>query len=100
ALVTFRGGGGGGIPGLPPGVGGGGGSRSVTSLIHQSLAILPETPMTGRLFDSRIGYFTEEFTDYSSAKQWAVNKEYISRFRLEKKDPKAEVSEPVKPITF
>lgn len=101
ALVTFRSGGGGrDIPGLPPGVSVGGGSRSVTALIHQSLAILPETPMMGRLFDSRVGYFTEEFTDYSSPKQWAVNKEYISRFRLEKKDPKADVSEPVKPITF
>jgi Met-zincin/Domain of unknown function (DUF5117)/Domain of unknown function (DUF5118) len=102
SLVTFRGGAGGGanVPGLPPGVNLGGSSRSVTALIHQSLAILPETPMMGRLFDPRVGYFTEEFTDYSSPKQWAVSKEYISRFRLEKKDPKAEVSEPVKPITF
>jgi hypothetical protein len=101
ALVTFRGGGGGGpnIPGLPPGLGGGG-SRSITALVHQSLAILPETPMTGRLFDPRVGYFTEEFTDYSAPKQWAVNREYITRYRLEKKDPKADVSEPVKPIVF
>jgi hypothetical protein len=56
--------------------------------------------MMGRLFDPRVGYFTEEFTDYSSPKQWAVSKEYISRYRLEKKDPKADVSEPIKPITF
>ena len=48
ALLTFRGGGGGGpnVPGLPPGVGGGG-ARSVTALVHHSLAILPETPMHG-----------------------------------------------------
>jgi hypothetical protein len=100
ALVTFRGGGGGGPigPGLPGGFGGGG--RSVTALVHQSLAILPEVPMTGRLFDPRVGYFTEEFTDYSHPKQWAVSREYISRYRLEKKDPKADVSEPVKPIVF
>jgi hypothetical protein len=102
STVTFRGGGGGGpsIPGLPPGAGGGGGSRSATAVIHQSLVVLPETPMMGRLFDSRVGYFTEEFTDYSSPKLWAVNKEYINRYRLEKKDPKADVSEPVKPIVF
>jgi uncharacterized protein DUF4953/uncharacterized protein DUF5117/uncharacterized protein DUF5118 len=100
STVTFRGGGGGpSIPGLPPGLGGGG-SRSATAVIHQSLVGLPETPMMGRLFDSRVGYFTEEFTDYSSPKQWAVNKEYINRYRLEKKDPKADVSEPVKPIVF
>jgi hypothetical protein len=94
ALVTFRGGGFG-----PPG-GFGGGSRSVTALVHQSLAILPEMPMTGRLFDSRVGYFTEGFTDYSNPKQWTVTKEYITRYRLEKKDASAEVSEPVKPIVF
>jgi hypothetical protein len=101
AMVTFRGGGGSGFggPGAPPGLGGGT-NRSVTALIHQSLAILPEAPMTGRLFDSRVGYFTEEFTDYSHSKQWAVNREYITRYRLEKKDPKADVSEPVKPIVF
>ena len=100
AMVTFRGGGGGGLggPGAPAGLGGG--NRSVTALVHQSLAILPETPMMGRLFDPRVGYFTEEFTDYSHSKQWAVNREYITRFRLEKKDPAAEVSEPVKPIVF
>ncbi len=102
ALVTFRGGGGGGgnIPGLPPGLSGLGGSRSITALVHQSLAILPEVPMTGRLFDPRVGYFTEEFTDYSAPKQWSVNREYITRYRLEKKDPKADVSEPVQPIVF
>jgi Met-zincin/Domain of unknown function (DUF5117)/Domain of unknown function (DUF5118) len=103
SLLTFRGGGGGGFgggPNLPPGLGAGGGSRSVTALVHQSLAILPEAPMTGRLFDPRVGYFTERFTDYSSPREWTVEKEYIARYRLEKKDPAAAVSEPVKPITF
>jgi hypothetical protein len=101
ALVTFRSSGGGvTIPGLPGGGGGGGSPRSVTALVHQSLAVLPETPMTGRLFDPRVGYFTEEFTDYSHPRAWAVNREYITRYRLEKKDPAAAVSEPVKPIVF
>ena len=101
SLVTFRSGGGGspfgGGPSLP---GAGGAARSVTALVHQSLVILPETPMQGRLFDPRVGYFTEEFTDFAHPNNWAVNKEYINRYRLEKKDPKAEVSEVVKPITF
>jgi len=98
ATGTFRGGGGGG--GLP-GLGGGGGApRSATAVIHQSLVVLPEAPMIGRLFDPRVGYFTEEFTDFSHPRNWAVNKEYINRFRLEKKDPSAAGSEPVKPIVF
>lgn len=96
-LLTFRGGSGGGSPFSP---GGGGGGRSVTAIVHQSLAMLPEEPMRGRYFDPRVGYFTEEFQDYADKKPWTVTKEFITRFRLEKKDPKAEVSEPVKPIVF
>jgi hypothetical protein len=101
ATVTFRGGGGGGpaIPGLPAGLTPGGG-RSVTALIHQSLAILPEAPMTGRFFDPRVGYFTEGYTDYADARGWARNREFITRYRLEKKTPGDAPSEPVKPITF
>src|SRR5262245_18583751 len=99
ALLTFHPlgsfGGGGGLPGP-----GGCGARSVTAVVHHSLAILPVTPMQGRLFDSRVGYFTEEFVDYAHPKQWAVPREFITRFRLEKKDPNAAVSEVVKPITF
>ncbi|MDB5312681.1 MAG: hypothetical protein JWO38_6883 [Gemmataceae bacterium] len=99
SLLTFRGGGG---PALPLGLpgGGGGGARSVTALVHQSLAVLPDEPMQGRYFDPRIGYFTEEYQDYSGAKPWTVTREFITRYRLEKKDPAAAVSEPVKPIVF
>ena len=99
ATVTFRGGGGFGLPGFGA-PGGGGGAKSVTALVHHSIAILPETPMQGRFSDPRVGYFTEEFTDYAHSKQWAVSREFITRFRLEKKDPSAAVSEVVKPITF
>jgi hypothetical protein len=98
ATITFRGGGGGG--GLTSPFGGGGGARSVTALVHHSLVLLPETPMQGRYFDPRVGYFTEEFTDFAASKGWAAQREFITRFRLEKKDPTAAVSEVVKPITF
>lgn len=97
ALITFRASSGGG--GNPFGLGGGS-AKSVTALVHHSLALLPETPMQGRLADPRVGYFTEEFVDYAHPKQWAVQREYITRFRLEKKNPNDAVSEVVKPITF
>jgi hypothetical protein len=77
-----------------------GGGRSTTALVHHSLVILPEEPMRGRFADPRVGYFTDSYTDFSNPKHWAVEREFITRFRLEKKDPKAEVSEVVKPITF
>lgn len=100
-LLTFSGGGG--LPfGLPGGSGrgGSGGGKSVTAVVHQSLVMLPEKPMRGRYFDPRVGYFTEEYDDYGNAKPWKVTREFITRFRLEKKDPGAAVSEPVKPIVF
>ena len=100
ALLTFRASGGGFPSPFAPLGAGGGGPKSVTALVHHSLAILPETPMAGRLADPRVGYFAEEFVDYSHPKQWAVPREFITRFRLEKTDPKADVSEVVKPITF
>jgi hypothetical protein len=77
-----------------------GSPRTVTAVVHQSLVMLPEKPMRGRYFDPRVGYFTEEYDDYGGGKPWKVTREFITRFRLEKKDPGAAVSEPVKPITF
>ena len=99
AQLTFRAGGAPSIPGLPAGLIRGGGS-SKTALVHYSLYLLPEQPMQGRFFDPRVGYFTEGYADYSSKRTWVEDKQYIARFRLEKKDPSKDVSEVVKPITF
>jgi hypothetical protein len=101
SLLTFRGGGSPfslkGPATAPPAPGTG---KSFTALVHHSLVMLPERPMTGRYFDPRVGYFVRSFEDYSANKNWMVERRYIARFRLEKKDPNAEVSEPVKPIVF
>jgi hypothetical protein len=93
-------GGGGGLQAL---LGGGGGqydASKAATVVHYSLTELPETPMMGRLKDSRIGYFTTGFTLFGDAERSAKQVEYINRFRLEKKDPKADVSEPKKPIVY
>ena len=91
--------------GAPGGLGGGrfGGSPSRPSntvVLHHSLLILPEKPMMGRLGDSRVGYFSEGFTDYGTEYNGTKSNEYIARYRLEKKDPNAEVSEPKKQIVY
>jgi len=78
--------------------GGDGGPASV--LVHYSLDLLPAVPMRGRYKDTRIGFFTTSFIEYGRTENRASEKQYIHRFRLEKKDPKAEVSEPIKPIIF
>lgn len=100
ATLTFRSSGLGGSPFGGPGGLGGGSPKSTTALVHHSLVVLPEKPMQGRFADPRVGYFTDSYTDFSHPRNWAVEREFITRFRLEKKDPKAEVSEVVKPITF
>ncbi len=93
-------------PGKPRGGGGGGGddtpsSSGLTAVLSHSMVRLPETPMKPRRFDSRVGFFTEGFTDYSDHNDHeAESVQYIIRWRLEKKDPDAKISEPVKPIVF
>ena len=56
--------------------------------------------MMGRFFDPRVGYFTQQFENYSAPTTWMDRQQHIARFRLEKKDPTAEVSEPIRPIVF
>jgi hypothetical protein len=92
------------LGGPSPGGPFGGGSRSnvnsVTAMIHFSLVLLPAKPMAPRYYDSRVGYFTESFEDYGSNENRVVPRQYIARYRLEKKDPTARLSEPVKPIVY
>ena len=74
------------------------GSASV--VMHFSMVKLPEKPMMPRLFDDRVGYFSVSMLDFGVNEQRAPRRRYITRYRLEKKDPNAEVSEPVKPIVY
>ena len=90
--------------------GGGGGGRgpagpgmrgpSGTVLVHHSLMRLPDSPMTGRYFDERVGFNTVNYVDFGTEQHRSVRKRNITRFRLDKKDPNAAMSEPVKPIVF
>ncbi|HYL76003.1 MAG TPA: zinc-dependent metalloprotease [Bryobacteraceae bacterium] len=73
---------------------------SATVVLHHSMVKLPEHPMVARLYDDRVGYFTVSQMDYSRDEQRAPRRHYITRWRLEKKDPSAELSEPVKPIVY
>jgi hypothetical protein len=74
------------------------GSASV--VMHYSMVKLPEKPMTPRLFDERVGYFSVTQQDYGRDEHRAPERTYVTRWRLDKKDPSAAVSEPVKPITY
>jgi hypothetical protein len=69
-------------------------------VMHWSMVQLPRVPMMPRLYDSRVGYFTTTRTDYSAPEQKAATRTFILRYRLEKRDPNAAISEPVKPIVY
>lgn len=73
---------------------------SASLLMHFSMVKLPEQPMRPRLYDERVGYFNIRQYDYSREEHRAPRRTYITRWRLEKKDPSAPISEPVKPIVF
>ena len=81
---------------------GGGTMRGSTAtvVLHHSMVKLPEKPMMPRLFDNRVGYFTTRTMDYTHDEYKADNVQYIARWRLEKKDPSAAISDPVKPIVY
>ena len=68
-------------------------------LAHWSLVRLPEQPMMPRRFDERVGFFSVRDVDFG-AEQRAAKRQYITRYRLVKKDPNAALSEPVKPIVY
>ncbi len=74
-------------------------SRSASVTVAHSIYILPEQKMMPRLADSRIGYFDNGFTELQYGSGYAT-KAYISKYRLEKKNPNAKLSEPVKPIVY
>lgn len=81
------------------------GLRTATIQIHNSLLLLPETPMMPRYSDNRVGYFTKNQYDYGfDDAQRAVRTSYINRWKLEPSDPKAyfagKTVDPVKPIVY
>lgn len=78
---------------LPP-------TPSPTAVVFYSFLKLPEKPMMARLFDDRVGYFTTDQADYGRPEHETTVRHLVTRWRLEKKDPAAAKSEPVKPIVF
>jgi hypothetical protein len=92
--------GGGGQQG-PPGGGQGAQQRGAqTARLHWSFRALPAEAMMPRLWDARVGYNSVQTIDYSRPEHRAETRRFIRRFRLVKRDPNAEVSEPVAPIEF
>ena len=59
---------------------------------------LPESPMPVRVADERVGFFVTEYRDLATDYSRDARTRVVDRWRLEKKDPAAALSEPKQPI--
>jgi hypothetical protein len=74
--------------------------QSITVREHHSLVELPDGNYRPRPLDPRVGVDAVEFYDYASPFTEPIEKRWIVRHRLEKKNPQAAVSEALKPIIY
>lgn len=75
-------------------------SDAVTVRQHHSFVQLPDENYEPRVFDPRAGYFGTSYQDYSTPIGESLTKRFITRHRLQKKNPDAAMSEPVEPIVY
>jgi hypothetical protein len=75
-------------------------TEAITVRIHHSLVQLPDNNYKPRVFDPRSSFIPVSFYDYASPVSDPIEKYYVIRHRLQKKDPSAAISEPVKPIVY
>jgi hypothetical protein len=75
-------------------------TNAVTVRQHHSFVDLPDDGYEPRELDYRSGFFGISYQDYSAPIGDKLVKQYAVRHRLEKKDPSAELSEPVEPIIY
>src|SRR3989475_624327 len=74
--------------------------QAITVREHHSFVELPPTGFKPRVLDPRSGYFGISYMDFATPISEPITKRYIERHRLEKKDPNAAISDPVKPIVY
>ena len=100
-------------PGGGPGGGRGGGGRffegvgsvaataeAASLRVHHSIVELPEPGYEPRPYDPRSGFFGLSFDNYAALPGQPMTLRFANRHRLQKKDPSAPVSDPVKPIVY
>lgn len=75
-------------------------TSAVTVRQHHSFVELPDLNYKPREYDPRVSANDLMFYDYASPFDQPIEKRWIRRHRLQKKDPTAAVSEPIKPIVY
>ncbi len=74
--------------------------QAITVREHHSFVALPPAGFKPRVFDPRASYFGINYMDFAVPIEEPITKRFIARHRLQKKDPRARVSEAVTPIVY
>jgi len=75
-------------------------SNAVTVRVHHSFVQLPDDNYEPRPFDPRSGFISMSYYDYATPVSDPIVQRFITRHRLEKKNPEAEMSKAVEPIVY
>jgi Met-zincin/Domain of unknown function (DUF5117) len=75
-------------------------SNAITVREHVSFVELPGPGFHPRENDPRAGFFGIQYMDFATPISDPIVKHYIDHHRLQKKDPAAAMSEPIKPIVY
>jgi Met-zincin/Domain of unknown function (DUF5117) len=74
--------------------------EAITLRVHHSFIQLPDNQFDKRIFDPRSSFISLGYMDYATPVSEPIEKYFIVRHRLKKKDPTAKISEAVKPIVY
>jgi hypothetical protein len=72
----------------------------ITLRMHHSFVQLPDRDYEPRIFDARSSFIPISYYDYATPVAEPIEKYFIIRHRLKKKNPDAVLSEPVNPIVY
>src|SRR2546423_4201560 len=75
-------------------------AQAITVREHVSFVELPPPGFKPRLNDPRAGYLGTQYMDFATPISEPIVKRYIDHHRLQKQDPSAPMSDPVKPIVY
>lgn len=75
-------------------------AQSLSLIQHFSFVELPDNDFKPRAFDPRCGSFSMDYMDYSTPIWEPIKKRWVTRHRLEKMNPMANVSEAKEPIIY
>ena len=81
-------------------------TNTISLGLNTSYLLLPKEPMRARIFDPRVGYFTDDYFVFSDNQQKLQRKQFVTRWRLEPKPEDVEkmkhgeLVEPKKQIVY